>query len=103
MCMARTNQVLESSVSASFRDQAVQRWCALLCDLRPLVDAVQDMPKALLPVGNKPVLSYTLEMLEANNLTHPHVVSSSQCPDLGVFSWLRQSPLAVVPQSQFEN
>jgi uncharacterized membrane protein YdbT with pleckstrin-like domain len=32
------------------------------------------LPKALLPVANKPLLSYVLEMLEANNLKNIIVV-----------------------------
>ncbi|GAQ86424.1 nucleotidyltransferases [Klebsormidium nitens] len=54
--------------------------------LYPLVS--KELPKALLPVGNKPVLSYTLEMLEANNLTHPHVVVAGEEAASRVRAWI---------------
>lgn len=34
--------------------------------LIPLVS--KDLPKALLPVGNRPLISYVLELLEASNI-----------------------------------
>lgn len=33
-----------------------------------LLSAVQEIPKALLPVANRPVLSYVLDLLESSNL-----------------------------------
>ncbi|KAL6602723.1 hypothetical protein ACP70R_043084 [Stipagrostis hirtigluma subsp. patula] len=41
-------------------------------NLSPLVS--KDVPKALLPVANRPVLSYVLDLLEANDLNHLIVV-----------------------------
>lgn len=38
---------------------------------------MQEVPKALLPVANRPVLSYVLEQLELSNLKDLIVVSSS--------------------------
>lgn len=37
---------------------------------------LQEVPKPLLPVANRPVLSYVLELLEASNLKDLIVVSS---------------------------
>ncbi|RRT41007.1 hypothetical protein B296_00028391 [Ensete ventricosum] len=48
--------------------------------LNPLVS--QEIPKALLPVANRPVLSYVLELLEASNLKDLIVVSSFSPPIL---------------------
>nr|DAD42954.1 TPA_asm: hypothetical protein HUJ06_001184 [Nelumbo nucifera] len=43
-------------------------------ELVPLVS--KEVPKALLPVANRPVLSYILELLEASNLKDLIVVRS---------------------------
>jgi translation initiation factor eIF-2B subunit gamma len=42
-----------------------------------LLSTAQDVPKALLPVANRPVLSYALDLLEASDLKDLIVVSSS--------------------------
>lgn len=38
---------------------------------------MQEVPKALLPVANRPVISYVLELLEQNDLKNAIVVSIS--------------------------
>ncbi|RWW73827.1 hypothetical protein BHE74_00018261, partial [Ensete ventricosum] len=60
----------------------------------------QEIPKALLPVANRPVLSYVLELLEASNLKDLIVVSSFSPPILlsenltvRCLGWLREKML----------
>lgn len=36
---------------------------------------MQELPKALLPVANRPVISYVLQLLEQNDLKNAIVVS----------------------------
>lgn len=57
--------------------------------LYPLVS--KDVPKALLPVGNKPVLSYVLELLEASNLKDIIVVVSGEDAALCVGNWVTEA------------
>ncbi|KAL0459071.1 UNVERIFIED_CONTAM: hypothetical protein Slati_0534300 [Sesamum latifolium] len=45
--------------------------------LVPLVS--KEVPKALLPVANRPVLSYVLELLEQNDLKNAIVLNSYYC------------------------
>jgi len=57
--------------------------------LYPLVS--KDVPKALLPVGNKPVLSYVLELLEASNLKDIIVVVSGEDAALCIGNWVTEA------------
>ncbi|KAJ3686172.1 hypothetical protein LUZ61_015336 [Rhynchospora tenuis] len=54
--------------------------------LSPLVS--KELPKALLPVANKPLLSYPLELLEASNLKNIIVVVEGDEAATQVESWL---------------
>lgn len=54
--------------------------------LVPLVS--KEVPKALLPVANRPVLSYVLELLEQNNLKDLIVVVESESAALLVGGWI---------------
>lgn len=54
--------------------------------LFPLVS--KDVPKALLPVGNRPVLSYVLELLEVSNLKHLIVVVAGEDAAVRVGGWI---------------
>lgn len=54
--------------------------------LYPLVS--KDVPKALLPLGNKPVLSYVLELLEASNLKDIILVAAGEDAALCVGNWV---------------
>ncbi|KAK9273025.1 hypothetical protein L1049_017832 [Liquidambar formosana] len=55
-------------------------------NLVPLVS--QEVPKALLPVANRPVLSYVLELLELSNLKDLIVVVEGQDAALRVGGWI---------------
>ncbi|ERM99089.1 translation initiation factor eIF-2B subunit gamma [Amborella trichopoda] len=55
-------------------------------NLIPLVS--KDVPKALLPVANRPVLSYVLELLEASNLKDLILVVEGQDAALQIGSWV---------------
>ncbi|GMN47125.1 hypothetical protein TIFTF001_016314 [Ficus carica] len=55
-------------------------------NLVPLVS--QEVPKALLPVANRPVLSYVLELLELNNLKDLIVVVEGEDAALRVGGWI---------------
>lgn len=57
--------------------------------LFPLVS--KEIPKALLPVGNRPLLSFSLDMLEACNLTSLHVVVAGETAAEQVSSWIADS------------
>ncbi|KAH0462449.1 hypothetical protein IEQ34_010024 [Dendrobium chrysotoxum] len=50
--------------------------------------AMQEMPKPLLPVANRPVLSYVLELLEASNLKDLIVVVEGEDVALRVGGWI---------------
>uniref|UniRef100_A0A0D6QX99 Translation initiation factor eIF2B subunit gamma n=1 Tax=Araucaria cunninghamii TaxID=56994 RepID=A0A0D6QX99_ARACU len=54
--------------------------------LFPLVS--KDVPKALLPVANRPVLSYVLELLEASNLKDLIVVVAGEDAAVRVGGWI---------------
>ncbi|OAY80535.1 Translation initiation factor eIF-2B subunit gamma [Ananas comosus] len=54
--------------------------------LAPLVS--KEAPKALLPVANRPVLSYVLELLEASNLKDAIVVVEGEEAALRVGGWI---------------
>ncbi|KAJ6716256.1 TRANSLATION INITIATION FACTOR EIF-2B SUBUNIT GAMMA [Salix koriyanagi] len=54
--------------------------------LLPLVS--KDVPKALLPVANRPVLSYVLEQLELSNLKDLIVVVEGEDAALCVGGWI---------------
>ncbi|KAG0576992.1 hypothetical protein M758_5G105800 [Ceratodon purpureus] len=54
--------------------------------LYPLVS--KDVPKALLPLGNKPVLSYVLELLEASNLKEIILVVAGEDAAQCVGNWV---------------
>ncbi|KAG1327740.1 translation initiation factor eIF-2B subunit gamma [Cocos nucifera] len=54
--------------------------------LAPLVS--KEVPKALLPVANRPVLSYVLELLEASNLKDLIVVVEGEDAALRVGGWI---------------
>ncbi|GFP94248.1 translation initiation factor eif-2b subunit gamma [Phtheirospermum japonicum] len=57
--------------------------------LDPLVSKrTQEMPKALLPVANRPVLSYVLELLEQNDLKNAIVVVEGENAALLISSWI---------------
>ncbi|KAJ4724518.1 translation initiation factor eIF-2B subunit gamma [Melia azedarach] len=55
-------------------------------ELSPLVS--KEVPKALLPVANRPVLSYVLELLELNNLKDVIVVVEGEDAALRVGGWI---------------
>ncbi|KAG5517723.1 hypothetical protein RHGRI_038190 [Rhododendron griersonianum] len=55
-------------------------------ELIPLVS--NEVPKALLPVANRPVLSYVLELLEQNNLKDLIVVVEGEDAALRVGGWI---------------
>ncbi|XP_062082344.1 uncharacterized protein LOC133788763 [Humulus lupulus] len=55
-------------------------------NLVPLVS--KEVPKALLPVANRPVLSYVLELLELNNLKDLIVVVEGEDAALRVGGWI---------------
>ncbi|GAA0138266.1 translation initiation factor [Lithospermum erythrorhizon] len=55
-------------------------------NLAPLVS--KDIPKALLPVANRPVLSYVLELLEQYNLKDLIVVVEGESAALSVGGWI---------------
>ncbi|XP_057872290.2 uncharacterized protein LOC131078572 [Cryptomeria japonica] len=57
--------------------------------LFPLVS--KDVPKALLPVANRPVLSYVLELLEASNLKDLIVVVAGQDAAVRVGGWISEA------------
>lgn len=59
--------------------------------LFPLVS--KDVPKALLPVANRPVLSYVLELLEASNLKDLIVVVAGEDAAARVGGWISQAYL----------
>lgn len=50
-------------------------WKTISFDAEHVLLLSQEVPKALLPVANRPVLSYVLELLELNNLKDVIVVS----------------------------
>ncbi|KAL6516386.1 hypothetical protein OROGR_019691 [Orobanche gracilis] len=54
--------------------------------LVPLVS--KEVPKALLPVANRPVLSYVLELLEQNDLKNAIVVVEGEDAALLISSWI---------------
>lgn len=54
--------------------------------LFPLVS--KGVPKALLPVGNRPVLSYVLELLEASNLKNLIVVVAGEDAAVRIGGWI---------------
>ncbi|KAH6814276.1 transferases/nucleotidyltransferase [Perilla frutescens var. frutescens] len=54
--------------------------------LVPLVS--KEVPKALLPVANRPVISYVLELLEQNNLKNAIVVVEGESAALLISSWI---------------
>ncbi|KAL3621914.1 hypothetical protein CASFOL_034110 [Castilleja foliolosa] len=54
--------------------------------LDPLVS--KEVPKALLPVANRPVLSYVLELLEKNDLKNAIVVVEGENAALLISSWI---------------
>ncbi|KAL8055662.1 hypothetical protein ABFS82_04G069400 [Erythranthe guttata] len=54
--------------------------------LVPLVS--KEVPKVLLPVANRPVLSYVLELLEQNDLTNAIVVVEGESAALLISSWI---------------
>ncbi|KAK6164002.1 hypothetical protein DH2020_000866 [Rehmannia glutinosa] len=54
--------------------------------LVPLVS--KEVPKALLPVANRPVLSYVLELLEQNDLKDAIVVVEGESAALSISSWI---------------
>ncbi|XP_065879018.1 uncharacterized protein [Euphorbia lathyris] len=54
--------------------------------LVPLVS--KEVPKALLPVANRPLLSYVLEQLELSNLKDLIVVVEGQDAALSVGAWI---------------
>ncbi|KAK4419692.1 Translation initiation factor eIF-2B subunit gamma [Sesamum alatum] len=54
--------------------------------LVPLVS--KEVPKALLPVANRPVLSYVLELLEQNDLKNAIVVVEGESAALLISSWI---------------
>ncbi|KAL6564931.1 hypothetical protein OROMI_016381 [Orobanche minor] len=54
--------------------------------LVPLVS--KEVPKALLPVANRPVLSYVLELLEQNDLKNAIVVVEGEGAALLISSWI---------------
>uniref|UniRef100_A0A7N1A3J5 Translation initiation factor eIF2B subunit gamma n=1 Tax=Kalanchoe fedtschenkoi TaxID=63787 RepID=A0A7N1A3J5_KALFE len=54
--------------------------------LAPLVS--QEVPKALLPVANRPVISYALELLEQSNLKDLIVVVEGEDTALSVGGWI---------------
>ncbi|KAL0370998.1 UNVERIFIED_CONTAM: Translation initiation factor eIF-2B subunit gamma [Sesamum angustifolium] len=54
--------------------------------LVPLVS--KEVPKALLPVANRPVLSYVLELLEHNDLKNAIVVVEGESAALLISSWI---------------
>ncbi|KAJ3692263.1 hypothetical protein LUZ60_012613 [Juncus effusus] len=54
--------------------------------LSPLVS--QEVPKAMLPVANKPVLSYVLDLLESSNLKNIIVVVESEEAEVCVGQWV---------------
>ncbi|KAI3450088.1 hypothetical protein Pfo_006753 [Paulownia fortunei] len=54
--------------------------------LVPLVS--KEVPKALLPVANRPVLSYVLELLEENDLKNAIVVVEGESAALLISSWI---------------
>ncbi len=55
----------------------------------PLVS--KDVPKALLPVGNRPLLSYVLELVEASNIKDIIVVVSGDDAALCVGNWVTEA------------
>ncbi|XP_008451049.1 uncharacterized protein LOC103492452 isoform X1 [Cucumis melo] len=55
-------------------------------NLVPLVS--KELPKALLPVANRPVLSYVLELLELSNLKDIIVVAEGEDVALRIGSWI---------------
>ncbi|XP_010247231.1 PREDICTED: probable translation initiation factor eIF-2B subunit gamma [Nelumbo nucifera] len=55
-------------------------------ELVPLVS--KEVPKALLPVANRPVLSYILELLEASNLKDLIVVVEGEAAAVRVGGWI---------------
>ncbi|KAK8950214.1 hypothetical protein KSP40_PGU009764 [Platanthera guangdongensis] len=55
-------------------------------NLAPLVS--KEIPKPLMPVANRPVLSYVLELLEANNLKDLIVVVKGKDAALQVGGWI---------------
>lgn len=57
--------------------------------LYPLVS--KDVPKALLPLGNKPVLSYVLELLEASNLKDIILIAAGEDAALCVGNWVAEA------------
>ncbi|XP_024398106.1 uncharacterized protein [Physcomitrium patens] len=57
--------------------------------LHPLVS--KDVPKALLPLGNKPVLSYVLELLETSSLKEIILVVAGEDAALCVSNWVAET------------
>ncbi|KAL2941358.1 putative translation initiation factor eIF-2B subunit gamma [Bienertia sinuspersici] len=55
-------------------------------NLVPLVS--KDVPKALLPVGNRPVVSYVLDLLEQSNLKDIIVVVGGEDAAVKVDGWI---------------
>ncbi len=55
----------------------------------PLVS--KDVPKALLPVGNRPLLSYVLELVEASNIKDIIVVVSGDDAAMCVGNWVTEA------------
>lgn len=58
-------------------------------ELAPLVS--KDVPKSLLPVANRPVLSYVLELLEQSNLKDLIVVVEGEDTDGLVENWISEA------------
>ncbi|EFJ29631.1 hypothetical protein SELMODRAFT_440774 [Selaginella moellendorffii] len=58
-------------------------------DLFPLVS--KDVPKALLPIGNRPLLSYVLDLLEDSNLNNVSVVVAGHESGVRVGSWIAEA------------
>lgn len=61
----------------------------LMKKLFPLVSKA--VPKALLPVGNRPVLSYVLELLEASNLKDIIVVVAGEDAAVTIGGWIAEA------------
>ncbi|XP_076927791.1 uncharacterized protein LOC143591484 [Bidens hawaiensis] len=58
-------------------------------NLQPLVS--KDVPKSLLPVANRPVLSYVLDLLEHSNIKHLIVVVEGEDTDGLIQNWISEA------------
>ncbi|XP_076947178.1 uncharacterized protein LOC143619033 [Bidens hawaiensis] len=58
-------------------------------NLQPLVS--KDVPKSLLPVANRPVLSYVLDLLEQSNIKHLIVVVEGEDTDGLIQNWISEA------------